>query len=188
MKSKKNYFPGLRYFHSSRYLRADPANTTLILACFGVSPPFFLAILLTSYVLGTGVFIYSLVETSQIQAQYALMFPDEGPGNMFFIPDHIVGNILVFIHNIDNAIHFWNNPNHLQYLSSNELMIFLERVDLSIRHINSIHDQIIYMLDLNDPMYNISYEMIQNIHEQLLRLIRDMSELRAFIITILANV
>jgi len=106
MKSKNNNFIGLRYFHSTRYLRADPANTALILACFGVSPPFFLAILLTSYVLGTGVFIYTLVETSQIQAQYALMFPDEAPGDMFFIPDHIVGNILIFIHNIDNAIHF----------------------------------------------------------------------------------
>jgi hypothetical protein len=107
---------------------------------------------------------------------------------MFFIPDHIVRNILVFIRNIDNAIHFWNNPYHLQYLSSNELMIFLERIDLSIRHINSIHDQIIYMLDLNDPLYNISYEMLQNIHEQLLRLIRDMSQLRSSIIIILVNV
>ncbi len=187
MKNYNNYYIGLRYFHSTKSFKAEPTSTALILGSLGVPSPFFLAILLTSYVLGTGAFIYTLAETSQIQAQYALMFPDEGPVDMFFMPDHAVRSILVFIRNIDNAIHFWNNPYHLQFLSSNELIIFLERIELCIRHINLICDQITYILDLNDPMYNISYEMIQNIHEQLLRLIQDMSELKNSMLTILIN-
>ena len=176
-----------RCFHVSRTFNIDLSSTALIMGKYAAMSPnhflfwFYLSIILIS----AGIELYEMIDGYAEHAQDIVMFPDEEPAEMFFIPDHNLRAIFQCYNRLRNGIEYWTTQSRLLEFNSHQLHSFLEQLNVGIEGLNIIHARLTHILDLDNPMYNISYEMINYLAEDLSIIIQDLYGLKLYIIQIL---
>lgn len=180
-------FLRFRCFHVTRPLSGDPMSTSsaVILGNFGMmSPAYVLIWALAGYILLNGTIINDLIQNSLSDAQFVLMFPRSRDGpEMFFISDNDIRLMFEYLYNIMNGGAFWGD--HLDFidqLNLAQLRPLAESITDAVDALQGLDEMLESILELDNPMYNGSYEMIVRIRrEELHHAIGSMDNIRYYI-------
>lgn len=168
----------VKYFHTTNSLRIDPITPTILVGGTAMSVYLTLAVLFVGYTVTTGVIIWNIVSNHQSDVQFALMFPTTGPDNILSITDDALRQIHSYLHNVEFGVRYWNDQSNLEHLRLNELHLFFKGIDLCIKQLALLCDQLSYVLDLDDPDINVTVQRIIDAELRVIDLTEDMLKLR----------
>lgn len=168
----------IKYFHTTNSLRIEPTTTTILVGGTATSVYLTLAIMFVGYTVATGVIIWNLVSSHQSDVQFALMFPTTGPENIIAITEDGLRQINSYLYNVEFGVRYWNDISNIEHLRLNELHLFSEGLDLCIKQLALLCDELSYVLDLDDSSVNVTIQRIIDAELRVIDLTEDMLKLR----------